>query len=518
MKTTTIHLTGLVALSLLFLSLVPFVSTAQEQTETTAIEAEASQEANYNNSRSNRANVSDSGETNVCDGATCADGSCAATPAECGAEETAVDSVCNGYLCDNGECATSASMCGVLEEEIDMVADSVCSDYLCDDGECVSDEAWCGVDFDFEVEAGVAADSVCNGYLCNDGTCVSSAAMCEMNFEELEAAIATCPADSPIRCGDGSCSGDVAVCRAIEARLSTPTDADVESRAQNHNSSRSNRTEGVAATENVDGDSDGDGLDDGTETTRRDDEDCDDDESCVRPGEANRAQDYNAARSNKPSRAIFSDTDTDGRPEVSFRGGAFVNVSNDPPTASAQNDGEGGVYCWGRAEGDAGKIYSWGRGICVASDATANASDTAQERLAALQVRGDDVRAWSDEQRSAWQEFRQTRATSTDEERLIERIVEKTQANERIREISADDEEVGMEYEADMRLFGVIPLQRTVNARATVAGEVTIDYPWYRFLSRVPEQSVIQETLRELQSLQVGGGGAGKATFKDISR
>ncbi|MGM0633797.1 MAG: hypothetical protein ACQETO_11585 [Pseudomonadota bacterium] len=43
----------------------------------------AGDRANYNNSRSNKSTVAGP-DTNVCDGVTCSDGSCAATPAECG--------------------------------------------------------------------------------------------------------------------------------------------------------------------------------------------------------------------------------------------------------------------------------------------------------------------------------------------------------------------------------------------------------------------------------------------------
>lgn len=488
MFTPVLRLSALGLAILALLTLVPFLVGAQERNDSdnSTVEAESNTtaEANYNNTRSNRSSISISNETNVCDGVTCPDGSCAATADQCTAEEMAADSVCNGYLCDNGECTSSAAMCGVTEA-VDMVADSVCNGYLCDDGQCVSDEAWCGIDFDFEVGAATAADSVCNGYLCDDGTCTSSAAMCGISFDESVASVATCPAASPIRCGDGSCSSEVDRCLAIESQIREGGRTIDAGNAPEQNRAPVD-TDADGMPDVRDEDSDGDGLDDGTE----------------------RAQDYNSTRSNKPSRAVFSDTDADGRPEVSLRGGALVAVNNNDEEVAVAADGQ--VKCWGQAEDEDGKVYAWGRGICVAGVASENASETAQARLSALQVRGDDVRAWSEEQQAQWREYRESRATSSAEERMIERMVEKTQANERIREITADDDGIEIQYQAEIRLFGFLPFNRTVEARSTAEGEVSVDYPWYRFLSTVPEDSMIRNTLQDLQSVGIGGGGAGK--------
>ena len=78
----------------------------------------------------------------------------------------------------------------------------------------------------------------------------------------------TCPAERPVRCPDNTCASSVTECsqggltdvaptEAVPSESSTSTN-----RAQNHNSSRSNRTTGA----NFDDlDSDDDGLGDGTE-------------------------------------------------------------------------------------------------------------------------------------------------------------------------------------------------------------------------------------------------------------
>lgn len=329
--------------------------------------------------------------------------------------------------------------------------------------------------------------NVCDGVTCPDGSCAATSDQCTataVNPDYLD------PDDD----GDGL---DDSVERAIReggqtidagtiperSRVQTDVDGDGlddgAGRAQSHNSSRSNRTEGVA---NDDMDSDGDGFGD---------------------EEMEPVQDYNATRSNKPSRAVFSDTDADGRPEVSMRGGTFVEVDNEGNETNVRAGGGAGghVYCWGRAEDDEGTMYAWGRGICIAGVATENASEQAQNQLAALQVRGDDVRGWSATERAAWQNYRQARATTSPEEELVAAMVEKTQSNERIQEITSDDESIEMRYRTELRLFGIIPIQRDVAAQASADGAVTVDYPWYRFLSRVPEQATIQSTLNELQAL-----------------
>ncbi len=226
-----------------------------------------------------------------------------------------------------------------------------------------------------------------------------------------------------------------------------------------------------------------------------------------RSDDTQRAQDYNSSRSNKYSRAAFSGSDIDKRPEVSLRTAGYLKIGGVDGDSGSHTAEDGEVVCWGRAEDEDGKVYAWGQGICVALEVTkANASDTAQTRLAALQTRGEDVRGWSEEERAAWQEYRATRATSTREERLVEKMVKATQSNERIQSIEADDSEVVVRHKAKIRLFGIFPIERELTSRATASGEVTTNYPWYRFLSRVPDKSAINNTLKELQALLAEGG------------
>ncbi len=466
---TNIHSTFLsfIAIAILSLTVLVVTANAQEQLELSgATDATYSVEANgtgdCDDSREScepgtRGDITVTKEldkatpvaapnTNVCDGATCADGSCAATAEMCGAEEPIAGSVCSGFLCDNGECVSSSAMCG----------------------------------FDFETLPNVPA---------------------------------RCAADANLRCGDGSCATTPVDCPAE----SNPTlenyireggrtiDAG-SARAQNHNSSRSNRTDGIAAdsvcngflcdsgecvTEEAmcglateagveirDEDSDDDGLEDGTM----------------------RAQDYNAARSNKPTRSAFSDVDSDGRPEVVLLTNDFIVLTDINDVSGPRQAEDGEVVCWGRAVGEDGRVYAWGQGICVALQATENASDTATARLAALQVRGDDVRAWSEEQRTAWRAYQDNKASTSAQERQATKMITQTQANDRIESIEADDSEVSMRYQTQMRVLGIFSIERTVTATAAADGEVVIDYPWYRFLSQVPEEATIKSILAELSA------------------
>lgn len=399
--------------------------------------------ASYNNSRSNRATVA-APDTNVCDGVTCADGSCAATADMCGAEEMATDSVCNGYLCDSGECAASAAMCGITEVD-EMATDSVCNGYLCDSGQCVSDEMWCGVSFDFEIDSDVtAADSVCNGYLCNDGTCVSSEPMCSIDFSALPAAATKCPSDDPIRCGDGSCASEPGICRAIENPTTsngngTAGSNDGTERAQNHNSSRSNRTDGIAADPDFnDPDDDGDGL---PSMQRVDD---------------------------RASPLLFDTLRNAEEPDDG-------DTSDTTPRFTKFDDIKGEVQ----------------------TDA-----DTGERRLSRVSVDAQDVRGWTEADRSAFARLQAEVASNTPEAASLQ-VTERVLNNDRIEELEVSETGVQVRYRAPLRLFGLIPLEREVTARADAAGNTEIDYPWYRFFSSAPDTDTLQELLQIKVEMQM---------------
>ncbi len=341
--------------------------------------------------------------------------------------------------------------------------------------------------------------NVCDGVTCPDGSCAATRDECVAEATISPDVYAdTEREDRAVSEGRDLDSDGDTVLDLDEGVRVPPTDTDgdgvpdfrdtdsdgdgIPDRAGTHNSSRSNETEGRAMGDAV-------GNDDEIE------EDDDD----IRP-----AQDYNSTRSNRRKNVFDDGSDTD-RPEGVMRAGAFIKIDGVEGESTTRAGVDGEVVCWGRAESADGTEYRWGRGLCVALEATerAEASETARTRIAALQVRGDEVRAWSEEERSAWRVYRAEQATSTREERVAEHVIERTLADERIREVRTDDEGVEMRYRAQLRLLGFIPMEREVAARAEADGEISIDYPWYSFLATKPDRTRIQNFLRDTMDILV---------------
>lgn len=188
--------------------LVPLLSYAQTDRsngETGGIPADAVLEpdaANYNNTRSNRSAIAP--PTNLCDGVTCPDGSCAATVDECATEAARAPGapVCpdGGGDCDDTDPAVRP------------------------------DQATCGLDED------------CDGMVDEEPVLME-------NVERVE--------------NQNASQSNRTEPVAVDA-YDTDDDGDGlddgTERAQNHNSSRSNRTSPVAVPDEVDSDDDEDGL------------------------------------------------------------------------------------------------------------------------------------------------------------------------------------------------------------------------------------------------------------------
>lgn len=352
----------------------------------------------------------------------------------------------------------------------------------CDDGDDRCDPGTTNISVTKELDKATpaAADTnVCDGVTCPDGSCAATPSECSVSAVNPDYRDTDADGDGY---GDAAASANYNNTRSNRSSIANPDvggDTATGSRGAIREGGQTIDAGTVPDTSRSslgDDDSDGDGLDDGTQ----------------------RAQDWNATRSNKPSRAIFSDTDADGRPEVSLRAGGFIKLGgiDGESTAEAADDGE--VVCWGQAEGAEGQVYAWGRGLCVALSASEGASDTARTRLAALQIRGANVRSWSNEERAAWREYQESKATTSAEERLADKMITQTQANERIQRIEADENEIAVRYQAKIKLFGLFPIEREIAASTAADGEITIDYPWYRILSQVPEETTIKTLLQEL--------------------
>lgn len=226
----------------------------------------------------------------------------------------------------------------------------------------------------------------------------------------------------------------------------------------------------------------------------------------------NRAQSHNSSRSNRTegmaADGVDPDVDVD-QSEVEWRAGRFVTEG------SAADNGSDWVVSWGRAVDSTGTNHSWGRGVAVLPQVNSDAAVNARDRISALQVSGEAVRAWSEEERISWQEYQATEQPEFPELQLLAHVIEQTQLNERILEMRVGDDEpsddvvlnhqpIQVRYQTELRLFGFIPLERELDASLSSDGVVTVEYPWYRFLSTTPEHSQIEQLLQDTRDLLVG--------------
>lgn len=362
------------------------------------------------------------------------------------------------------------------------------------------------------------ATNVCDGVTCPDGKCAATADECTAATTDASSSTSTRYIGNMIMAPDmasgSSGNSDTDADNRLDVR---DLDSDGDGIPDTVESSRLNH---------LDPDDDNDSLPtrEGTHNSDRSNEiqgrftpvagdDCDDDDTCIHPSGRTQtndedevsneddiiapAQDYNSTRSNRRKNVFGggSDLDGDGWPEVTLRAGAFIRLGSIEGEATARGDLDSSVVCWGRAEDEGGRVYSWGRGLCVAPDTRTDADGTTRDRIAALQVHGDNVRAWSEAERSAWREYRANRPDNVPEERLIESVIETAQRDERIKEILIDDEGVDLTYRAEMRFLGVVPIHRDIATRISGAGDIEIDYPWYSFLTTKPQDKTIRSIL-----------------------
>ncbi len=460
-------------------------------------------------------------DTNVCDGVTCADGSCAPTQAECGVEATISPDIYADH--DREVERTRAESLEAERAELHRDAeettaiDSVCNGFLCPDGACVSDEVWCGVDFDFSSsDPAAAVDSVCNGYLCNDGTCVSDAVWCDMDLTNVPGAAVSCSERTPVRCGDGSCGASPGVCRSLPD-VEWPDQREVDDPSVSEDFSfpdTDDDGDGVPTRlEAAESDSyfEGDQQRTNAQQTRQDEADID----IVDPDDIITAQDYNSTRSNKRENEFFNpddDAEDDESGVATVSAERLAAIVNDPPNVRC-----GAMVA--RAD-EEGKLYCWGGGVRAAATGEENEDGslaTSTRVLRHLSVRGDEVRAWSDQERAEFARFRELTQERNTPETLLADVTSLIIENDRVRELEVDETEARMTYRAQLRLFGFIPMEREVTARAAEVDAVAIDYPWYSFLARKPDTPAIENVFSSLSTtIAARGGGAGKVSLSDF--
>jgi hypothetical protein len=316
-----------------------------------------------------------------------------------------------------------------------------------------------------------------------------------------------------VTCLDGSCTATSDMCPAVEGEVvegNTPDrspadDSASVAPAQDYNATRSNKpgsvngdggdcddtdercTPGAAEPDNtrcdpVDEDCDGDGLDDGQ-----------------------RAQDYNSSRSNKPNTAanpadnLDDDDDGDGLPtEASVRAAAqgqlFESYRNEVGRTGTKALKKGDRLSTTEAEPDSDQEPGFTRFSDITGEVRVD-EETGRRELSLVAVAAQDVRNWSNSDREAFKRLQAAVASNTPEQASI-RIAQQVLENEKIEKIEATQTEVRLNYRAEMRLFGLIPVEREVEGRAQTNGTVEIDYPWYRFLSTTPDTPDIENQLQ----------------------
>jgi hypothetical protein len=269
----------------------------------------------------------------------------------------------------------------------------------------------------------------------------------------------------------------------------------------------------------LDDDCDGDSLSDGQQaqdynsvrsnkpgSVSGGDDDCDDAQREITPGECPKeptavapAQDYNSSRSNKPNTSIDDDSDGDGLPtEASARAtvqgqlfGAYVSAD---ATAGTKALKKGDRLSTAESENASDGKPEFNRFSDIKGEVRVN-EDTGTRELASVSVAAQDVRDWSNDDREAFTRLQAAVASNTPEQASL-RIAQQVLNNERIEKIEATQTEARVNYRAEMRLFGLIPVEREVEGRAQADGTVEIDYPWYRFLSTTPDREEIENQLR----------------------
>jgi len=249
---------------------------------------------------------------------------------------------------------------------------------------------------------------------------------------------------------DNDCDGEIP--DDVEAEMSVSGEASVESdsdgqRAQNHNSSRSNRTQPAAEAEGDwrDDDSDDDGL-----------------PTAAQARAATQLQLFGAYRD--------EDSDGDG-----------LDDGMEDEEDEALEDSSGGRPAFTHFSDIRGEVQV--------------DESTGARTLSSVAVAAQDLRDWNSEDREAFARLRAEVAANTPEQASLQ-ITQRVLDNDRIEKIEATPTEAKVRYRSEMRLFGIIPIERTVEGRAQADGTIEVDYPWYHVLSSTPHKNELKNELQ----------------------
>ena len=258
--------------------------------------------------------------------------------------------------------------------------------------------------------------------------------------------------------------------------------------AQDYNSSRSNKAGGEV----------------------KEEEDEIDASDVIRP-----AKNYNSSRSNRRKNSFFDPNTDEADDEANIAtvpAAGEASLSNNLPTVrcgsiAARGDDDGSLWCWG----------SGIRATAVGEENEDGDLATSTRILHRLSVRGAEVRSWNEQERAEFRRYNELIKERTSPEAAVTTVTRLVLDNESIHEIELEGEEVSISYQAQLRLFGFIPLERNVTAHTTIEGEISISYPWYRFLARTPDtntiESVLRSVLNSINDHRGKGGGSGKVSI-----
>ncbi len=217
------------------------------------------------------------------------------------------------------------------------------------------------------------------------------------------------------------------------------------------------------------------------------------------PDDTAPAQDYNSTRSNKRENSFFDPTED--QPDDDTAGVATVQaerlntIVNNPPdvrcgAVAARDNGGGQLWCWGSGV----RAAAIGEG-----DEDGNLA-TSTRVLRQLSVRGEEVRSWNEQERAEFRRYSEMLEGQNTPEVTFTAITNLVLENDRIRNLEINDQEVQVTYRTQLRLLGFIPLERQVTARSSAAGDISISYPWYSFLSTKPEEGSLRNLLQTITS------------------
>ncbi len=256
-----------------------------------------------------------------------------------------------------------------------------------------------------------------------------------------------------------------------------------------YNNSRSNRATSVGP-DDADTDDDVDDTERANYNNTRSNrstvagpDDADEDE--VQP-----AQDYNAARSNKPSSrsADSDDTDADGRADVRQSAQPEI-VDNEKRSLDSGGDGiEDADTERGNADGSR-IVPSHVRVILLPPAAPGDDP---------IEARANEVRAWNEEEKEDFLESVKERAELQSGEDLENFARGILLEQEDVEEIEITDKQVTVRSRVPASLFGIFNASLGATMQVNEAGEVSESLPWYSFLySKSSRANEVQQALQQ---------------------